>query len=116
MEEHGVALRRGSRRDAQAPDTEGRASRAAAEEIAMAKRGDRVSPPAKAGEWELVFGNSDAANGWEDLVRQAPGPTRDAFDAIAKDPRDTARLGRQHRLRGALATVIVAGEPLEQWQ
>lgn len=82
----------------------------------MAKRGDRVAPPPKADEWELIFGNSDAANGWEELVRQAPGPTREAFDAISRDPRDTARLGRQHRLRGDLATLRVGGEELEQWQ
>ena len=82
----------------------------------MTKRGDRVAPPPKADEWELIFGNSDAANGWEELVRQAPGPTRDAFDAISKDPRDTTSLGRQHRLYGGLATVRIGGEELEQWQ
>jgi hypothetical protein len=82
----------------------------------MAKRGDRVAPPAKPGEWELVFGNSDAADGWEELVRQAPGPARDAFDSISKNPRDTAQLGRQHRLRGSLASVEVKGERCEQWQ
>ena len=82
----------------------------------MAKRGDRVAPPPRADEWELIFGTIDAANGWEELARQAPGPTRDAYDALSRDPRDTWRLGRQHRLHGALATVRVGGGELEQWQ
>ena len=50
------------------------------------------------------------------MSRQAPGATRDAYDAILKNPRDTSRPGRQHRLKGDLASRTVAGEQLEQWQ
>ncbi len=82
----------------------------------MAKRGDRVAPPPRKAEWDLRFGDSDAADGWEDLCKQAPGPTRDAYDAVVRDPRDPSRPGRQHQLRGSLATREVAGEMLEQWQ
>ena len=82
----------------------------------MAKRGDRVAPPARSHEWELRFGDTDAAEGWEDLCQQAPGPTRDAFDSLLKDPRDPSRPGRQHRLKGALGSRQIAGVLLEQWQ
>ena len=82
----------------------------------MPKRGDRVAPPPRAGEWELRFGDGDAATGWDDLCQQAPGPTRIAFDAIVKNPRDSAQPGRQHRLNGGLGTRSVAGRDLEQWQ
>jgi len=82
----------------------------------MTKRGDRVPPPPRPGEWELRFATSDAASGWEDLCAQAVGPTRDAFDAITRNPRDPSRPGRQHRLKGSLGSRVVAGEELEQWQ
>lgn len=75
-----------------------------------------MAPPPRHGEWELRFGDGDAADGWEELCRQAPGPTRDAFDALAKDPRDGTRPGRQHRLKGALGSRMVGGVALEQWQ
>ena len=43
------------------------------------KRNDRVAPPPRPGEWEIRYATSEAANGWEDLCRQAPGNTRDAY-------------------------------------
>ncbi len=82
----------------------------------MAKRGERVAPPPRAHEWDLRFGDGAAADGWDDLCRQAPGPTRDAFDNLAKDPRNMTRPGRQFRLKGDLGTRIVAGVSMEQWQ
>ncbi|MFY0583301.1 hypothetical protein [Cystobacter fuscus] len=82
----------------------------------MPKRGDRVAPPPRSDEWDIRFGDSDAVDGWNDLCAQAPGATRDAYDAIVKNPRDSSRPGRQHRLKGSLASRKVAGETLEQWQ
>jgi hypothetical protein len=82
----------------------------------MPKRGDRVAPPPRRDEWDLRFADNDAAAGWTDLCSQAPGPARDAYDAIVKNPRDLSRPGRQHRLKGSLASRTVAGETLEQWQ
>ena len=82
----------------------------------MAKRGDRVAPPPRASEWDLRFGDGAAACGWDDLCRQAPGPTRDAYDILAKNPRNTSSPGRQFRLKGELVTRMVAGVALEQWQ
>lgn len=82
----------------------------------MAKRNERVAPPALAGEWELRFGTTEAANGWEDLCSQAPGPTREAWETIGRDPRDRTRPHRQHQLRDKLANREVKGLVLEQWQ
>jgi hypothetical protein len=55
------------------------------------KRGERVAPPARAGEWTLVFGEKAAADGWEELCRQAPGNTREAWDSISRNPRDRTK-------------------------
>ena len=52
----------------------------------MAKRGDRVAPPARQGEWELQFFTADAATGWEELCKQARGPMLEAWDALSGDP------------------------------
>lgn len=82
----------------------------------MAKRGQRVAPPPRAGDWDLVFATSDAATGWEDLGVRAPGPTRQCYDALARDPRDRSNASRQHPLKGDLARREVKGVQLEQWQ
>jgi len=75
----------------------------------LAKRGERVAPPPRPGGWDLRIGDKAAADGWEDLCRQAPGPTREAFEVLERAPRDASRPHRQHRLAGGL-------ERLEQWQ
>jgi hypothetical protein len=80
------------------------------------KRGDRVAPPARAGEYELRFGTGDAAKGWEELCRQAPANARVAFDAIRGNPRPTPPSERQHRLKHDLAWGTHGGQRLEQWQ
>lgn len=67
-----------------------------------AKRGDRVAPPARAAEWEVRYADTKAARGWEELCRQAPGNTRDAFEVMRSDPRPKEDM-RHHRLRGILA-------------
>lgn len=83
----------------------------------MAKRGERVPPPPARGDWELRFATSEAASGWEDLCEQAPGPTRDCYDALSRDPRDrSATASRRHPLKGELATRELKGVRLEQWQ
>ncbi len=75
-----------------------------------------MAPPPRRGEWELRFATSEAASGWDDLCRIAPGPARDAFDALARDPRNRSNAARQHPLLGELGTRDVRGEKLEQWQ
>lgn len=80
------------------------------------KRGDRAAPPAVGDEYELRFANTDAAGGWEQLARHAPGNLRRAFEVLRADPRGTTSPGRQHRLKGPLATGTVKGQSFEQWQ
>jgi hypothetical protein len=83
----------------------------------VAKRGERVAPPPRIGEWELRFATTDAASGWEELCGQAPGPTRDCFDMLSRDPRDrSSASSRVHQLKGELGTREVKGVKLEQWQ
>jgi hypothetical protein len=83
----------------------------------VAKRGERVAPPPRQGDWELRFATSEAASGWEELCAQAPGPTRDCYDALSRDPRDrSASSSRQHPLKGELATREIKGTKFEQWQ
>jgi hypothetical protein len=59
------------------------------------KRGDRAAPPPATGEYELRFATTAAAEGWEDLCRQAPGGMRRAWEHIRADPRARERPGRQ---------------------
>ena len=82
----------------------------------MAKRGERVAPPPRQGDWELRFATSEAASGWEELCAQAPGPTRDCYDALSGDPRGRSASSRQHPLKGELAARAIKGTKQEQWQ
>jgi hypothetical protein len=80
------------------------------------KRGDRVAPPPRQGEYEVRFATNDAAKGWEELCRQAAGNARLAFEAIRDRPCPSPATDRQHRLRYDLAYGAHGGKRLEQWQ
>ncbi|WP_327676153.1 hypothetical protein [Kitasatospora sp. NBC_00458] len=80
------------------------------------KHGDRAAPPPLTGEYDLRFANSEAAEGWEQLARQAPGNLRRAFDRIRSHPRASDNPTRHHRLKGTLGTAAFKGQPLERWQ
>jgi hypothetical protein len=64
----------------------------------------------------MRFANNQAADGWEQLGRQAGGNLRRAFDTIRADPRSRSSPERHHRLKGGLATATWKGESLERWQ
>lgn len=81
-----------------------------------AKRGDRVAPPARPGTYALRFASADAAKGWEELYRQAPSNTRDAYEALERDPCPVPHTPRHHPLKGTLSMGIHAGRTLERWQ
>ncbi|MHB1536108.1 MAG: hypothetical protein ACYC1D_16155 [Acidimicrobiales bacterium] len=80
----------------------------------MPKRRERVAPPPTSEGWEFRYANNDAVSGWETLCAGAPGNTRTAWERITADPRQ--RDDRQHPLKGDLATRVVNGESLPQWQ
>lgn len=76
-----------------------------------------MAPPPRRGEWELRFATGEAAAGWDELVAQAPGPARDCYDALSRQPRERSRgASRQHPLKGQLAAREIKGVRLEQWQ
>ncbi|GHF53831.1 hypothetical protein GCM10018790_34600 [Kitasatospora xanthocidica] len=80
------------------------------------KRGDRAAPPPIGEEYDLRFANSEAAEGWEHLARQAAGNLRRAFERIRATPRAGDNPARQHRLKGGLGTAAFKGQALERWQ
>jgi hypothetical protein len=82
----------------------------------MPKRGDRAAPPARSDEWELIFADNATAKGWEHLVRQHPGPLREAWNRLRRDPRTGAPPNRMHRLKADLKTRAIGGVAYEQWQ
>jgi hypothetical protein len=65
------------------------------------RRGERAAPPPIAGEYDLRFASNQAADGWEQLARQAGGNLRRTFDA---NPRSRSAPKRHHRLKGRLGT------------
>jgi hypothetical protein len=79
----------------------------------VAKRGDRVAPPARKGEWELRH-TTGSVEGWEEMCRQARGPVRETWDKLSTAPFD--RSSRQHPLAGQLGTITIGGRALTQWQ
>jgi hypothetical protein len=79
------------------------------------KRLDRVAPPPVGDEWEVRFGTSEAAKGWDDLYAQVPENSRDAFEMMRSDPRPPADASH-YQLRDDLATREWQGRTLEQWQ
>ena len=68
------------------------------------KRGDRASRRRRPGEWDVRFKESDAARGWEELCRQAPGNTLAAWETMRRNPAPPMDAPRHHRLKGSLAT------------
>lgn len=64
------------------------------------KRGEQAAPSPTGDEYDLRFANTEGADGWEHLSRQAPSNLRRAFERIRATPRAADIPDRQHRLRG----------------
>ena len=77
----------------------------------MTKRGEQIPRP---NPWTVQAASPDAGGGWDELRRQAASALDTAWVAITSDPRRSNE--RQHRLRGRLDRVTIAGNTLEQWQ
>lgn len=79
------------------------------------KRKDRAAPPPGPNEWDVRFGTSEAAKGWDALCQQAPHNVRRAWEALRTDPCPPPD-SRQHPLRGSLSTGAQDGRTLSCWQ
>lgn len=82
----------------------------------MPGRNDRAAPPPPSGGYSLVFLRKNAADGWEEMCKQWPGPMRRAYNQLSSRPVDPTNHDRQHKLRFDLEHVKVNGALLEQWQ
>jgi len=79
-----------------------------------AKRPDRAAPPGP-GEWDVRFGTTEAAKGWEVLCQQAAGATLDAWKLMRASPRRRGQAGTSS-CGGDLAEKVIDGRSCEQWQ
>ena len=77
----------------------------------MTRRGDEVPIPRPS---SVRAADRSVGDGWDKLTAQHPEAADRAWVAITSDPRHTD--GRQHRLKGQLGSVTVAGEEIEHWQ
>jgi hypothetical protein len=59
---------------------------------------------------------SEAADGWEELSRTAPGPMWEAWVILRERPTRPANPDRQHKLKLALKSRKIKGKVLDQWQ
>jgi hypothetical protein len=75
------------------------------------RRGENIPRPRP---WEVRAADLRAGKGWDELVSQHTEAADRAWVAITSDPRRVDH--RQHRLKGTLGSVAVAGRTLEQWQ
>lgn len=80
------------------------------------KRGDRATVPPPDDQWDVRFGTTEAAVGWEELCRLAVANTRRCLEILRTDPRSGTGHDRQHRLRGDLGNHRHNGRDLEQWE
>lgn len=64
--------------------------------------------------WAFRFADRKATKGWQECTSQARANACEAWVAIVSDPRRTT--GRQHRLKGSLASGEQNGRTLERWQ
>jgi hypothetical protein len=62
------------------------------------------------------FQTTDAAKGWDELGRQAPGNTNAAWQMMRASPAPRVETTRHHPLRGKMATGSVRGRACAHWQ
>lgn len=78
-------------------------------------RGDVVPRPIKATEYEIYFASTGAERGWTDLKATAKNALADAYDHLTANP-TLYNPDRCYQLRGDLASVLIGGQALPQWQ
>lgn len=75
-----------------------------------------MAPPPGPGDWDIRFHSNDAARGWEELCRQAPGNALAAWRIMRRNPTPWADSPRHHRLRRPMSPVKVGGKAVDHWQ
>lgn len=82
------------------------------------RRGDAVAQPRIGDEWEIRFGTKEAVDGWGELLAQAAGNTRRAWDTMRTNPGPGPGkpTERHHQLKGTLSTGTHRGRTLPRWQ
>lgn len=73
-----------------------------------AKRRERAAPPPGPGEWDVRFGSTEAAKGWDVLCGQAASATLAAWKLMRASPRPPVD-ERHKQLRGDLAEKLIDG-------
>jgi hypothetical protein len=74
------------------------------------KRGDRAAPPPRPDDWDVLLHSTEAAKGWDELCRTAPGNMWEAWVILRERPIQPVNRERQHQLRGSLQTREVKGK------
>lgn len=83
----------------------------------MAKRGERVAPPARTGTWEVRYATSEAVRGWEELCRNAPNAAEACWKRLREPPTKANNQSRQFRLKGFSQEALYQGEgPRAQYE
>jgi hypothetical protein len=62
------------------------------------------------------YGTNDALKGWEELCRNVPGNTWEAWVILSERPTTPDNRSRQHPLKGKYSHREVKGKLLVQWQ
>lgn len=77
----------------------------------MVRRGDEILRPKPR---VVKAADRRSADGWQQLLSQAPEAADRVWVEMTSDPRRT--VDRQHQLKGELGEVSVQGKKLDQWQ
>lgn len=80
----------------------------------MSNEAPGVSRPRKRAEYEIRFATRQAEKGWHDLLATTRNAVVDAWDFLTRTPDDVS--GKNHPLKGELATVSREGNPFDRWQ
>ena len=80
------------------------------------KRGGPAPRPPKPDEYGIILATKEAVTGWDDLRRQAPGPTATLYDRLTAHPHKIDNPRRQGKLKGALGSRTVKGREYQQMQ
>ncbi|MEY9840195.1 hypothetical protein [Streptacidiphilus sp. EB103A] len=80
------------------------------------KRGGRAAPPPVDQEYDIRFANTEVADGWEHLGRQAANNLRRAFERSVPTRVQWTAPTASTDFKGNLGAAAFKGQILERWQ